>query len=54
MGGETWKGMKIEQSALLKIGSVAWPVIVISKNFFKFIACPIVKDAVMGMFDYQA
>ena len=24
------------------------------KNFFKFIACPIVKDAVMGMFGCQA
>ncbi len=44
--------MKIEQGDLLKVGGVAWPVIVVSNNFFnasgKAIVCPIVKDALEG------
>ena len=44
--------MKIEQGDLLKGFGVAWFVIVISKTLSSI--CPIAKDAVMGMFDYQA
>ena len=44
--------MKIEQGDLLKVGGVAWPVIVVSNNFFnasgKAVVCPIVKDVLEG------
>lgn len=42
----------IEQGDMLKVGGVAYPVIVVSNNFFnqsgKVIVCPIVKNAVEG------
>ncbi len=44
--------MKAEQGDVLKIASVPYPVVVISKNFFNesglVIACPILPDAVHG------
>ena len=44
--------LKAEQGDILKIASIQYPVIVVSKNFFNesglVMACPILPDAVPG------
>ena len=44
--------MKIEQGDLLKVSGLAYPVIVVSSNFFntsgKAIVCPIMKNVTEG------
>ena len=44
--------LKAEQGDILKIVSIQYPVLVVSKNFFNesglVIACPILPNAVMG------
>ena len=44
--------LKAEQGDILKIASIHYPVIVVSKNFFNqsgmVMACPILPDAVPG------
>ena len=44
--------MKAEQGDILKVGSLPYPVVVVSKDFFNesgmVMACPILPDAVRG------
>ena len=44
--------LKAEQGDILKIASLPYPIVVVSKNFFNesglVMACPIVPDAVRG------
>ena len=44
--------LKAEQGDILKVASLPYPIVVVSKNFFNesglVMACPIVPDAVRG------
>ena len=44
--------IKAEQGDILKVNSIKYPLIVVSKNFFNesglVIACPILSDTVRG------
>ena len=48
----------VRQGGLLKVSGLSHSVIVVSNIFInrsdKAIVCPILKDAVMSMFDFQA
>ncbi|MBR4442390.1 MAG: type II toxin-antitoxin system PemK/MazF family toxin [Clostridia bacterium] len=42
----------VKQGALLRVGGIQWPVVVVSNDFFntsgKVVVCPILEDAVEG------
>ena len=44
--------LKVEQGDILKVASIQYPLVVVSKNFFNesgmVMACPILPDAVRG------